>query len=53
VKLLVHAFQPAGIDVGVPLCGGNACMAEHLLHMPEVDATGNKMGGETVPQCVW
>jgi len=34
----VHAPQAAGVDVRVTLRGGDAGVAEHLLHVAEIDA---------------
>ena len=48
----MDALEAAGIDVGVALGGGDAGMAEHFLHMTEIDASGNQMGGEAVAERV-
>ncbi len=52
VELLVDAPEPARVDVGVPLGCSDAGVTEHLLDMPQIDTTGNQMGGEAVPQGV-
>ncbi len=53
VELVVDRFQPRGIDVGVDLRGGDAGVAEHLLHLPQVSPAGHEVGGETVAEGVW
>ena len=52
MKLLVHRLQPRRIDVGVDLRGGDAGVAEHFLHLPQIGAAGQHVRGETVPQRV-
>ena len=52
VKLPMHRPQPRHIDVRVNLRRGDAGMAEHLLHLPQIGPAGQQMGGEAVPQRV-
>ena len=52
VELSVHALEPFGIDVGVPLGRGDARVAEHLLHVPQVHAAGDEVGREAVAEGV-
>ena len=48
----MHRPEAAGVDVGVPLCRGDAGVAKHLLHVAEVNATRHEVRGEAVPQRV-
>ena len=40
MKLPVHPLQPRLIDVRVDLRRGDAGVAEHFLHLPQVGAAG-------------
>ena len=40
MELFVNGLQPRGIDVRVNLRGGDARVAEHFLHLPQIGAAG-------------
>ena len=52
MELAVDRLEPRRIDVRVDLRGGDARMAEHLLHLPQVGAAGQQVRGKAVPQRV-
>ena len=52
MKLSVHLLESRVVDVCVDLRGGDAGVAQHLLHLPQVGAASQKMRGETVTQGV-
>jgi hypothetical protein len=49
MELLVDAFEPTHIHVGVDLRGGDVGVAEQLLHHAEVGAAFDEVGCEAVP----
>src|SRR5687767_8573374 len=52
MRFLVDLQYMAGIDVGVPLRGGQAGMPEQLLNGSEIGASFQQMGGEAVAEGV-
>ncbi len=52
MRLVVHRAQPRHGDVGVELRGGQAGVAQQLLHDTQVGTALEQMGGRAVPQPV-
>ena len=52
MELAVYGLQPRGIDVRIDLRRGDAGVAQHLLHLPQVGPAGKHVRGETVPHGV-
>ncbi len=50
MKLVVDRLETRRVDVRVDLRGGDAGMAEHLLHLPQVGAATEHVRGEAMPQ---
>ena len=52
MKLVVDRLETRRVDVGVNLRGGDAGMAEHFLHLPQVGTATEHVRGEAMPQPV-
>ena len=50
MKRRVDLLEPRVVDVRVDLRRGDAGVAEHFLHLPQVGAAGQQMRGEAVAQ---
>ena len=48
VKLAMDFLEPRVIDVGVDLCGCDARVAEHFLHLAKIGAPRDEMRREAV-----
>jgi hypothetical protein len=46
----VDVTEPAQLDAGVDLGGGDRGVTQHLLHGAEIGAPRQQMGGEAVPE---
>jgi len=50
MNLLVQTLQAFSGNMGVDLCGGKVCVAEHELHTSQVGSVFQQVGGKGVPQ---
>jgi hypothetical protein len=46
MEFLVNVFQPALLNMGIQLGGGNVGMTKHKLHRPEISAVFKQMRGK-------
>lgn len=48
----MNFFEARGFDMRVDLSGGDARVAQHLLHVPHIDSARQQVRGKAVPQGV-